>query len=126
MVLSESPGTETTPPAATPTATPIPTPAPAAPTAGTEQEAGAVGTVTATSDLFDTNLSAAKGCDPAGCVADLTRVSFVQGVVSRHCELARCFSGQRLDRFRLNTVRSFIRTGSHTRGLGASSQGDKR
>lgn len=66
MVLSDG-----TPPPPSPV-TPIPTPAPAA---GTEQEAGDVGTVTATSDLYDTNLSGAGGCDPAGCSADLTRVS---------------------------------------------------
>eukprot|EP00903_Cladosiphon_okamuranus_P020463 g18782.t1 len=48
------------------------TPAPA-PTTGTEEEAGDVGTVTTASDLYDTNLSGDGGCDPAGCTADLTR-----------------------------------------------------
>lgn len=77
MVISESPETDTPSPAATPApaAPTAGTPAPAAPTTGNELEAGAVGTVTASSDLYDANLSAAGGCDPAGCIADLTRVS---------------------------------------------------
>ena len=77
MVLPD--GTTPPPSPTTPIPTPAPvagtTPAPASPTTGTEQEAGEVGTVTATSDLYDTNLSGAGGCDPAGCSADLTRVS---------------------------------------------------
>lgn len=38
-------------------------------------EAGTLGTVDATATFFDTNLASANGCDPAGCTADLTRVS---------------------------------------------------
>lgn len=38
-------------------------------------DAGALTTVTAEAPLYDTNLSAANGCDPSGCVAGLTRVS---------------------------------------------------
>lgn len=41
---------------------------------GVAVEAGELGTVTATSDVYDTRLAAAKGCDPEGCTADLTRV----------------------------------------------------
>lgn len=37
-------------------------------------EAGTLGTVVATDTLYDTNLSDANGCDPAGCAASLTRV----------------------------------------------------
>ncbi|CAM9918634.1 unnamed protein product, partial [Ectocarpus sp. 8 AP-2014] len=39
----------------------------------TEVEAGSLGTVTATSALFDPSLGDSNGCDPAGCTADLTR-----------------------------------------------------
>eukprot|EP00752_Nemacystus_decipiens_P013409 g11873.t1 len=43
-------------------------------TAGLETvEAGTLGTVVATSTLYDPNLSDANGCDPAGCTASLTR-----------------------------------------------------
>lgn len=38
-------------------------------------EAGTLGNVVATAALFDTNLSDANGCDPAGCTASLSRVS---------------------------------------------------
>lgn len=41
----------------------------------TAVEAGMVGTVTTSAALYDTRLSAGNGCDPAGCTADLTRVS---------------------------------------------------
>lgn len=41
---------------------------------GVAVEAGEVGTVTATSDVYDTRLAAANGCDPEGCTAALTRV----------------------------------------------------
>lgn len=37
-------------------------------------EAGTLGTVVATDTLYDTSLSDANGCDPAGCTASLTRV----------------------------------------------------
>lgn len=39
-------------------------------------EAGTLGTVVATHTLYDTKLSDANGCDPAGCTASLTRVRF--------------------------------------------------
>lgn len=38
-------------------------------------EIGTLTTVTVDAPLYDTKLSAANGCDPAGCVGDLTRVS---------------------------------------------------
>lgn len=38
-------------------------------------EAGVLGSVTTAASLYDTRLSAANGCDPAGCTAALTRVS---------------------------------------------------
>ena len=38
-------------------------------------EAGTLGTVTTSASLYDTNVAAENGCDPAGCVAALTRVS---------------------------------------------------
>ena len=72
---------DTTPPPSPTTI--IPTPAPTSrSTIGTEQEAGDVGTVIATSDLYDTSLSGAGGCDPAGCTADLTRVSTLDTIGS--------------------------------------------
>ena len=37
-------------------------------------EAGTLGTVTTTADLYDTHLSNENGCDPDGCTAALTRV----------------------------------------------------
>lgn len=40
-------------------------------------EAGELGIVTAASEVFDTRLAAANGCDPQGCTAALTRVSFM-------------------------------------------------
>eukprot|EP00752_Nemacystus_decipiens_P014960 g13319.t1 len=72
------------PPPLTPTITPTPPPivAPVAtptPTVATPEqlfsakEIGTIGTVTVTADLFDTNLAADGGCDPAGCTAALTR-----------------------------------------------------
>ncbi|CAM9398222.1 unnamed protein product [Sphacelaria rigidula] len=36
-------------------------------------DAGTVTTVTVDAPLYDTNLAAAGGCDPEGCVGDLTR-----------------------------------------------------
>lgn len=39
-------------------------------------EAGTLGTVTATADLYDARLSNDDGCDPDGCTADMTRVCF--------------------------------------------------
>ena len=39
-------------------------------------EASTLGTVTASANLFDSRLSTNNGCDPAGCIADLTRVSY--------------------------------------------------
>ncbi|CAM9160508.1 unnamed protein product [Ectocarpus sp. 4 AP-2014] len=39
----------------------------------TEVEAGSLGTVTATSAIFDPSLGDSNGCDPAGCTAELTR-----------------------------------------------------
>ncbi|CAM9778380.1 unnamed protein product, partial [Hapterophycus canaliculatus] len=36
-------------------------------------EAGILGTVTTTADLYDTRLGNANGCDPEGCTAELTR-----------------------------------------------------
>lgn len=38
-------------------------------------EAGTLGTVVAAATRFDTKLSDANGCDPAGCTASLSRVS---------------------------------------------------
>lgn len=38
-------------------------------------EAGTLTTVSVDAPLYDTSLSAANGCDPGGCVGDLTRVS---------------------------------------------------
>lgn len=61
-------------------------------------EAGTLDTVVATDTLYDTNLSDANGCDPAGCTAFLTRVksqasSFVMSsggenahVIEVHCD----------------------------------------
>lgn len=37
-------------------------------------EAGTLGTVTATADLYDARQSSEGGCDPDGCTAALTRV----------------------------------------------------
>lgn len=37
-------------------------------------EAGELGTVTATADLYDERLGDTIGCDPVGCTAALTRV----------------------------------------------------
>lgn len=37
-------------------------------------EAGQLGTVTATADLYDLRLGDTVGCDPEGCTAALTRV----------------------------------------------------
>ena len=37
-------------------------------------EAGTLGTVTATADLYDLRLGNENGCDPDGCTAALTRV----------------------------------------------------
>ncbi|CAM9160433.1 unnamed protein product [Ectocarpus sp. 4 AP-2014] len=39
----------------------------------TDVEAGSLGTVTATSALFDPSLGDSNGCEPAGCTAELTR-----------------------------------------------------
>lgn len=38
-------------------------------------EASALTTITIDAPLYDTSLSTAGGCDPGGCVGDLTRVS---------------------------------------------------
>ena len=38
-------------------------------------DAGTVTTVTVDAPLYDTNLAADGGCDPEGCVGELTRVS---------------------------------------------------
>ena len=53
-------------------------------------DAGTVTTVTVDAPLYDTNLAAAGGCDPEGCVGDLTRVSRrVDGVYRRYdCDYA--------------------------------------
>lgn len=40
-------------------------------------EVGSLTTVTVEAPLYDTNLSAAGGCDPAGCSGDKTRVSLL-------------------------------------------------
>lgn len=37
-------------------------------------EAGKLGTVTATAELYDSRLGDTVGCDPGGCTAALTRV----------------------------------------------------
>lgn len=50
-------------------------------------EAGTVGTVNATADIFDTNLSSSNGCDPDGCTAALTRVSVT--ICIRHWSFAQ-------------------------------------
>lgn len=42
-------------------------------------EAGTLTTVAVNAPLYDSRLGAANGCDPSGCTAALTRVSF--GVV---------------------------------------------
>lgn len=44
-------------------------------TVATIVDAGTATTVTADAPLYDTNLATAGGCDPEGCVGDLTRVS---------------------------------------------------
>lgn len=96
MVLSDddgvtpppSPTTTTPAPVLPPTATttpapvfaPVATPAPTAVVPTPEQLYSAKdvedigGTVTATAALYDPNLEADGGCDPAGCTAELTRV----------------------------------------------------
>lgn len=38
-------------------------------------DAGAVTTVAVKAPLYDPNRAASNGCDPVGCVGDLTRVS---------------------------------------------------
>ena len=38
-------------------------------------EVGTMTTVVVDAPLYDTSTSASNGCDPAGCVGDLTRVS---------------------------------------------------
>lgn len=38
-------------------------------------DAGALETVTATAEFYDTRLGDSVGCDPEGCTAALTRVS---------------------------------------------------
>lgn len=40
-------------------------------------DAGALTTVTVQAPLYDTSLSDEDGCDPAGCIGDFTRVSYV-------------------------------------------------
>lgn len=39
-------------------------------------EVGSLATISAEAALYDSDLSVDNGCDPAGCVAALTRVSF--------------------------------------------------
>lgn len=48
-------------------------------------EAGTLTTVLVDAPLYDTNLSAANGCDPVGCVGDLTRVSWRLYWPSAYC-----------------------------------------
>lgn len=48
-------------------------------------DAGAFTTVTVEAPLYDTRLSAANGCNPAGCVGDLTRVRYAVYVFTTIC-----------------------------------------
>ena len=78
-----APTATTTPaPAFAPVATPGPTPTVPTPeqlySAKDVEDIG--GTVTATAALYDPNGLADGGCDPAGCTADLTRVSVGRNV----------------------------------------------
>lgn len=44
-------------------------------------DAGTVTTIAVNAPLYDPNLGDASGCDPAGCVGDLTRVRGFDGVI---------------------------------------------
>lgn len=70
--------TTTTPsPVAAPVASPTPAPVGLVRDEPAAEEVGTQGaTITATAALFDPSLSADDGCDPAGCTAALTRVSY--------------------------------------------------
>ncbi|CAN0441059.1 unnamed protein product, partial [Ectocarpus sp. 12 AP-2014] len=46
-------------------------------------EASTLATVTAVADLYDPSLSAENGCDPSGCVAELTRDGDATSLESR-------------------------------------------
>lgn len=51
-------------------------------------DAGTVTTVSVSAPLYDTNLSDNYGCEPEGCVGDLTRVSTEVGdivIIVYHC-----------------------------------------